>query len=129
MIRTPRTEAITREMMIEGFRREVQDKLAVAYHHGTNTRGIPRGNVLDQCEDFIVELFVAALSAPPQEELRPYARLLELMDEYGLKDCDDLKHTLEDHQRWEAEIKNPAPPQEPGAGWQSIETGRRMASR
>lgn len=43
------------------------------------------------------------------DELRPYARLLELLDEFGISETDTLKHTLEDHQRWE-KAAQAAPP-------------------
>ncbi len=45
------------ESLIREFRREVRDKLMVANHTSR------KGNVLQQCEDFLVEQFVEALSA------------------------------------------------------------------
>jgi hypothetical protein len=57
--------------LVEDFRREVRDKLAVAHHAATNPMRGSRDVVLQQCEDFLVEQFESALRvghAPTKEQ-------------------------------------------------------------
>lgn len=53
---------------LDAFRKEVRDKLSVAFYHGQSRRGVRDGVVMKQCEDFLVEQATELAAAPAAGE-------------------------------------------------------------